>query len=388
VERDANKRYTVGESQSVRQGKSDIEIFMNGEGRIGVEFPYDAATIKELKLIPGHRWHSTDRYWSFPFGADNCERLLKIFWGKEVEVAPELKSRFGGTDRKKDLPQPEQEGIDDAEEVRRLMRLKNYSNRTIKSYCSCIRHFINYNSPRRLDEVKCEEIRNYLLHLVDDEGLSALSLNQVINALRFLYVEVYKKPFALGDIPRPRRERKLPDVLTQDEVRRLIKVVSNPKHRMVLMIAYSAGLRIGEVTRLRPEDIDNERRMIHIREAKGKKDRYTVLSEKAISELASYLTVFKPVKYLFEGDSDRKPYSQSSIQQIFHRAIRRAGITKPVTFHTLRHSFATHLLEQGVDLRYIQELLGHASSKTTEIYTHVSTKKISAIRSPLDNLDL
>jgi integrase/recombinase XerD len=226
------------------------------------------------------------------------------------------------------------------------------------------------------------------LHLIDDEGYASSSLNQVLNALRFLYVEIYKKPFALGDVPRPRKERKLPDVLTQGEVKRLFKVVTNPKHRMVLMIAYSAGMRIGEVIRLRPEDIDRERRMIHIRGAKGKKDRYTMLSEKIMDELIGYLSVFKPTKYLFEGDRDGKPYSQSSVEKIFHKAAGRAGITKPVTFHTLRHSFATHLLEQGVDLRYIQELLGHASSKTTEIYTHVSTKNIAGIRSPLDNLDI
>lgn len=159
----------------------------------------------------------------------------------------------------------------------------------------------------------------------------------MFNALRFLYVELYKMPFALSNIPRPKKERKLPDVLTQDEVKRLFKVVPNPKHRMVLMVAYSAGLRIGEVTRLRPEDIDRERRMIHIRGAKGEKDRYTMLSEKVMNELTNYLSVFRPAKYLFEGDHDGKPYSQSSIQQIFRKAVENAGITKPVTFHTLRH---------------------------------------------------
>ena len=168
----------------------------------------------------------------------------------------------------------------------------------------------------------------------------------------------------------------------------LFRAVLNPKHRMILMITYSAGLRIGEVTRLRPEEIDTKRRMINIRGAKGKKDRYTMLSEKLTKELASYLQMYQPKKYLFEGDRESKPYSLSSIQHVFRNAVERAGIKKHVTVHTLRHSFATHLLEQGVDLRYIQELLGHASSKTTEIYTHVSTKNIAGIRSPLDNLGL
>lgn len=195
-------------------------------------------------------------------------------------------------------------------------------------------------------------------------------------------------PFVIGAIPRPRKERKLPDVLTQDEVKRLFSGVTNPKHRMVLMVIYSAGLRIGEAARLRLEDMDPARKMIHIRGGKGKKDRFTMLSEKVMNELTGYLAVFKPTKYLFEGEREGKPYSPSSIQQVFRKAIENASITKPATVHTLRHSFATHLLEQGVDLRYIQELLGHASSKTTEIYTHVSAKNIAAIRSPLDNLEL
>ena len=262
------------------------------------------------------------------------------------------------------------------EVLRQELKLRNYSFKTLKSYRSCIRTFVRYFSPKHPRDVSNDEIRTFLLHLIEEEHWEASSVNQMFNALRFLYVELYKMPFVLNNIPRPKKERKLPDVLSRDEVKRLFKVVPNPKHRMVLMIAYSAGLRIGEVTRLRPEDIDRERRMIHIRGAKGKKDRYTMLSEKFMNELTNYLSVFRPVKYLFEGERDQKPYSQSSIQQVFRRAVERAGITKPVTFHTLRHSFATHLLEQGVDLRYIQELLGHSSSKTTEIYTHVSSKSI------------
>lgn len=274
------------------------------------------------------------------------------------------------------------------ETIRREMRLRNYSPKTIKSYLSCLRSFVAYMKPKHPRVVTEAEIKTYLLHLIETKHFAASSVNQVFNALRFLYVDLYDMPFRIGNVPRPRKERKLPDVFTQEELRRLFRVVLNPKHRMVLMITYSAGLRIGEVTRLRPEDIDCERRMIHIRGGKGRKDRYTMLSEKAMNELSNYLSLYRPVKYLFEGDRDGKPYSQSSIQHVFRNAVKNAGIKKPVTVHTLRHSFATHLLEQGVDLRYIQELLGHSSSKTTEIYTHVSTKNIAAIRSPLDNLGL
>jgi len=157
---------------------------------------------------------------------------------------------------------------------------------------------------------------------------------------------------------------------------------------MLLMVIYSAGLRVSEASRLRLEDLDRVRKMIHLRGAKGKKDRYTMLSEKVMKELYEYLKVYKPMKYLFEGERVGKPLSTRSIQHVFERAVEKAGIRKHVSVHTLRHSFATHLLEQGTDLRYIQELLGHASSKTTEIYTHVSKKNIASIRSPLDSMEL
>lgn len=231
-----------------------------------------------------------------------------------------------------------------------------------------------------------EEIRAYLLHLIEDEEYAAPSLNQVINALRFLYLEIYKKPFAVGSLPRPKKERKLPDILTQEEVRSLFQAASNPKHKMLLMVIYSAGLRVSEASRLRLEDMDTARKMIHLRAAKGKKDRYTILSEVALNMLREYYRVYKPREYLFEGGNGRKHLAERSVQNVFERAVKAAGIRKQVTVHSLRHSFATHLLESGVDLRYIQELLGHSSSKTTEVYTHVSQKTLGKIVSPLDSV--
>lgn len=261
-------------------------------------------------------------------------------------------------------------------------------NKTTKSYLCCLRSFVDYEKPKHPRSVTDEDIKTYLLYLIEEKSFAASSVNQTFNALRFPYVDLYKMPFKIGSVPRPRKERTLPDVLSREEVKRLLQVVSNPKHRMVLMIIYSAGLRIGEATRLRPEDIDSDRHMIHIRGGKAKKDRYTMLSEKGMNELSKCLALYKPTTYLFEGKRGGKPYSLSSIQQVFRKGITHAGITKPATVHTLRHSFATHLLEQGVDLRYIQELLGHSSSKTTELYTHVSSKNIATIRSPLDSLGL
>ncbi len=264
------------------------------------------------------------------------------------------------------------------------MKLRNYSHKTAKAYKSCLRSFIKYFSPRHPRELSSNEIRNYLLYLIEKEKLAPSTVNQVFNALRFLYVELYKSPFIIDGLPRPQREQKLPNVLSQEEVLKIFSCVENLKHKTLLMLIYSAGLRVGESVKLKVADIDGQRKMIHLRGAKGKKDRYTLLSDAALEALRTYYKKYKPKEYLFEGQGNRMNFSERSIQHVFERAVKKAGIRKPISLHGLRHSFATHLLESGVDLRYIQELLGHSSSKTTEIYTHVSKKSLGKIVNPLD----
>ncbi|MFA4839248.1 MAG: tyrosine-type recombinase/integrase [Candidatus Neomarinimicrobiota bacterium] len=193
-------------------------------------------------------------------------------------------------------------------------------------------------------------------------------------------------PFVIGGLPRPKKEKQLPVVLSQEEVVNIIDSVDNLKHKTLLMLIYSAGLRVGEAVRLKIEDVDSKRKLIYLKSAKGKKDRYTLLSDVALDNLRRYYLVYRPQEYLFEGAEGRKYLSERSIQHVFERAVKNAGIRKDISVHTLRHSFATHLLESGTDLRYIQELLGHTSSKTTEIYTHVSQKSLGRIRSPLDQI--
>ncbi len=266
------------------------------------------------------------------------------------------------------------------------MQLRNYSHKTIKTYESGIRNLVRYFRPKHPRELSSEDLRTVLLHLIQEKGYAASTINQVINALRFLYGELYKRPMQLGDLPRPAKERRLPAVLSEEEVLRILNAVDNLKHKTILMLTYSAGLRVGEVVRLRVSDIDEQRGVIHLHKAKGNKDRYTVLSHSLLGTLADYLRDYRPREYLFEGQDGRRHYSERSVQAVFERAANDAGITKKVSVHTLRHSFATHLLEAGTDLRYIQELLGHSSSKTTEIYTHVSKKSIGKIVSPLDRV--
>jgi site-specific recombinase XerD len=264
------------------------------------------------------------------------------------------------------------------------LKLRNYSPKTLKSYKSCLRSFIKHFYPRHPRDLSSSDIRAYLVHRFENEKHAAATVNQVFNALRFLYVELYNKPFVIENIPRPQKDKKLPNVLTQKEVLKILSCVKNLKHKTLLMLIYSAGLRVGESVSLRVSDIDGERKMIHLRNAKSKKDRYTLLSDAALVTLRKYYLEYKPKNYLFEGHEAGSHLSERSIQNVFQRAVRAAGIRKPISIHGLRHSFATHLLESGVDLRYIQELLGHASTRTTEIYTHVSKRSLEKIVNPLD----
>ena len=184
-----------------------------------------------------------------------------------------------------------------------------------------------------------------------------------MRALKFLFGKVLKKPAPIQTLPRPKREQKLPRILSRQEVARILQAVRNPKHRAIVMLTYSAGLRLGEVVRLRVEDIDSDRKLIHVRQGKRRKDRYTVLSRFAIDALRTYVREYRPRTWLFPGVRPGRHLHDRTVQKIFDQAYKRAGIEKPVSVHTLRHSFATHLLERGTDLRYIQELLGHKSSK-------------------------
>jgi len=266
------------------------------------------------------------------------------------------------------------------------LKLRNYSPKTIKAYKSCIRSFVVHFQSRHPRDLENKDIRAYLVYLLDEKRQSAGSVNQVYNALKFLYSALYKRPFVIDQLPRPRKERKLPDILNESEVANIFDAVDNLKHKMMLMLAYASGLRVSEVVRLCIEDLDAERKLIHVRDAKGKKDRYTILPESILPMLQEYWRTYRLGRsgWLFSGAAPGGHLSERSIQAVLQKALNKAGIRKPASMHSLRHSFATHLLEQGTDLRYIQKLLGHGSSKTTEIYTHVSSKDLGKIRSPFD----
>jgi len=263
------------------------------------------------------------------------------------------------------------------------MALRRYSQRTRRAYHHHICSFLRNIGPLP-DPITEQHARDYLLQRIQRDDVSIAYHAQAVSALRFLFRHVLGHPDSLASVPRPRRDRRLPTVLGRNDARRVIHATNNIKHHALLVLLYSAGLRVGEVVRLRVDDIDPDRQLIHVRAGKGRKDRYTLLSERALLTLRQYVREYGPSTWLFPGARPNRPLSIRSAQKIVELARTRAGIATPTSAHTLRHSFATHLLEAGTDIRYIQELLGHASPKTTQIYTHVSRRDLIRIRSPLD----
>jgi site-specific recombinase XerD len=266
-----------------------------------------------------------------------------------------------------------------------LLEFKQYSSNTIRSYRTAFTSFIIAFPHTRPSTLSKQQIMDWMLEQQKSRNWTESYQNMMINAIKFFYEQLLKKPKENYNLPRPRKPSKLPSILSIDEVINLFEQIENTKHRAILMAAYSSGLRLSEVLNLKPEDIDSKRMMIHVRQAKGKKDRYVMLSQLFLEDAREYFKRYKPKEFLFEGLNGGK-YSPRSVQQIIKRAVQRAKIRKKVTFHTLRHCFATHLLESGIDIRSIQELLGHNSIKTTAIYTHVTASDIAKIKSPLDNM--
>lgn len=260
---------------------------------------------------------------------------------------------------------------------------KSYAFNTAKSYIHHFERFINHFKERELIGINEEEIKDYINMVCRRYNYSRSYINQLINSIKFYYEVVMGMPNRFYSIDRPFKQEKLPQVLSKEAILRMIDMTQNPKHKCMISLLYSAGLRRQELLDLKPQHIKSDRMLIFVQNAKGNKERYTLLSKKLLLNLREYYRQYRPKEYLFEGDKGGK-YSATSLSCVVKAAAKRAGIIQKVTPHMLRHSFATHLLENGTDLRYIQNLLGHNSTKTTEIYTHVATNVIREIVSPLD----
>lgn len=265
------------------------------------------------------------------------------------------------------------------------MRIRNLSARTQKCYLGHVMRFARHFD-RSAAELDAEHVRLYQLHLVEEKHASWSTFNQAVCALRFLYGVTLGKDWAVEQIPHAKRAKKVPVVLSRDEVRRVLGVVSNAKQRVALTTIYAAGLRLSEAIALQVADVDGERMVLHVRQAKGHKDRMVPLSPRLLDQLREHWKRCRPRTYLFPGSVAGKPLHPTSLQKAFQQARLLVGLRKPASVHTLRHSYATHLLESGVDLRRIQMWLGHASLTTTTIYLHVGSVPAAGGCSPLDSL--
>jgi len=342
--------------------KFKFKILRDKKNNSMVSLPYNSQFLEKIKTINGHRWNSNEKYWGFPNSNGTLEKILEVFGGEKIYIDPAI--QFG--------------------DLRRELLSRKYSYKTVKAYIYFNRDFLNFIK-KNPSEINNNDIKDYLVYLFEKKRASTSTLNQAINALKFYYGNMLKRKFVF-EVKRTKKDKKLPVVLSKEEVAEILDPVDNIKHKAILMLVYSAGLRVGEVVKLKPEDIDSKRKFVFVKGAKGRKDRYTLLSEAALKALREYWKEYKPTKWLFPGPDKERHITIRSAQRIFEMACERAGVKKEVTIHSLRHSFATHLLENGIDLRYIQELLGHKSSKTTGIYTHVSSKDFMRIRNPLDQM--
>lgn len=339
------------------------------ENSLVIKFDYSSDRIAKIKTMHGFKWDSQFKVWLVPYSDDNIKKLKDLFCNESILIMFEDNSK----------------NISIINCMEQELKLKGYSFKTRKSYISHMERFESFIR-KDLSDISPQDVREYVLFLLEKQKVSHSYANQAISAVKFLCNEVLKQSKIIESLPRPKRENKLPNVLSTEEVLKILKCITNLKHRAILFLTYSAGLRVSETVSLKISDIDSKRMLIHIRQSKGRKDRYTVLSQVALDELRLYAKKYHPDDWLFPGDKEDWHITERTVQRVFEAARDRSGIKKEVSFHSLRHSFATHLLEGGTDLRYIQELLGHQSSKTTEIYTHVTEKSVANIQSPLDRL--
>ena len=285
------------------------------------------------------------------------------------------------------LPQLSIESRRVLEDYRSYLLQRRYSENTIHSYAECLAIFIRFHNNIQLSTITIKDIEQFNSEYIIKNSYSTSFQNQVINALKTYFSKRLHMQFDLKNLERPKKSKRLPIILSLSEVEHVLNVTTNIKHLSMLVLIYSSGLRSGELINLRITDVDSERMIIHIKGAKGKKDRIVPLAHTTLHLLREYFKAYRPREYLFNGEGSLL-YSKSSLQAIFRKACRLATIQKRVTLHSLRHSYATHLLEEGVNLRYIQEILGHSSSKTTEIYTHVTSESARKVTSPIEKITL
>lgn len=351
-----------------------------------------------LRANTGMRWSKTMNCWYLPFYKTITQDLFMLVKPNFYLDYSDLKVHQESLVLKKEteketitkptdiLQELSEESIHKIEEFKLWLNSKRYSTSTIETYTDALKTFLRYYAHKPISEITNDDLIIFNNHYIMANHFSASYQNQVVNAVKLFFNKIENKKLNPELVHRPKRTKLLPNVLSKEEVKLILNSLKNLKHKTMLSLIYSCGLRRGELLNLKTTDIDSKRNMIIIRQGKGRKDRIAPLSAKILEILRNYYSDYKPTVWLFEGEQQGEKYSEQSLQSVLKQALEKAKINKPVSLHWLRHSFATHLLENGTDLRYIQEILGHNSSRTTEIYTHVSTKSILQIKSPFDDL--
>lgn len=345
----------------------------------------DIAFIKEIKYC---RWSYTYKRFELPNYGNNLDKISEYFGPRlPIRFEDEIIAQEKQKDQKRTKPSAETQSIDAQILVfRKWLEHKRYSESTISSYTEGVHIFLSYIFPKRAEDIEVSDMIKFVNEYIIANDYSYSYQNRIINATKLFLREVVQSVLDVDKFERPRREHKLPNVLSKEEVRKILGVIKNIKHKTAMSLIYGCGLRRGELLNLKVKDISSKRHQLHVRLGKGNKDRIIPISDNIIEMLREYYRLFKPEQYLFEGREAGTKYSEASLEKILKSACMQAKIEKPVSLHWLRHSYATHLLETGTDLRYIQELLGHKSSQTTEIYTHVTQQSLHNIKSPLDDL--
>lgn len=362
---------------------------MDGELYYAVTIsPFDTR-LDAIRSIKGRKWLPDRKVWIIPINAENTHVLNALM--KRPVPAQFRKPQPHQVKQKQEnpannLPPLSADRQAKVEQFKHYLQSKRFSESTIKTYSDALRIFLRYFADKPIEEIDNQDVIHFNVNYILANGYSSTYQNQVVNAIKKFFYKIEHRSLDLETIERPKKEFRLPEVLSKNEIKSIISSPKNIKHRTMLSLIYACGLRRSELLNMLPTDIDSKRYLIIIRQGKGNKDRIVPLSSSILDMLREYFKLYRPKKYLFEGQHEGEKYTATSLQKVLKRAVHNAKINKPVTLHWLRHSYATHLLESGTDLRYIQELLGHKSSRTTEIYTHVSTKSLQNIKSPFDDL--
>ncbi|RYF83236.1 MAG: integrase [Chitinophagaceae bacterium] len=368
---------------------------------IGFDLNLNTLLEKEVRKLKGIKWCESNKLWYIPLSRGQYEKAKAFFEGKltfdlrplqaylkqrkaVVAVMPQKKVSKSKVQLLLDYPLSPR-NLAAFEAYFQLLKLKGYSPNTIQTYCSAFHYLLRLLGAAPVCTLQKEHVQAYLLWLLEKRGYSHANLHTTVNALKFYFEAVEGRGREFYNLPRPKKRLKLPSILSEEEMIGLIQKTGNLKHRALLMAAYSAGLRVSELVKLKIKDVDSGRMLLHVREGKGGKDRMVPLSQKLLLTLRDYVKHYHPKEYLFEGEAGG-PYATRTAQEVLQEAKSKAGIRKKGGIHLLRHSYATHLLEAGTDIRYIQAFLGHNSLQTTMLYTHVSKLKIETIQSPLDRL--